>query len=111
MALRFRLIRAHSTSSSDRGGIAPTPGLVDEFFNGSTGEGDEGDVDVSGPWRRTYGLRHVESPLVNGQGLSNERVDVDGVPGPEEHGKQDQAQKTTTAPAEDELIGVADAKY
>jgi Mn-containing catalase len=91
------------------GRIAPTPGLVDEYFNGSTGEGDEGDVDFNGPWRRMYGLRPVESPLVNGEGLSNGKVD--GVPGPEQRGKQDQAQKTTTAPEEDELIGVADAKY
>jgi Mn-containing catalase len=91
------------------GRIAPTPGLVDEFFNGSTGEGDEGDVDVNGPWRRMYRLRPVESPLVNGEGLSNGKVD--GVPGPEQRGKQDEAQKTTTAPEEGELIGVADAKY
>lgn len=90
------------------GRIAPTPGLVDEFFNGSTGEGDEGDVDVSGPWRRMYGLRPVESPLVNGEGLSNEMVT--GIPGREQRGKQDQAQKTTTAPRQDELVGAVDAK-
>jgi Mn-containing catalase len=91
------------------GRIAPTPGLVNEFFNGSTGQGDEGDVDVNGPWRRMYGLRSVESNLVNGEGLSI--GEVDGVPGPEERGKQDDAPKTTTAPEMGELIGVADAKY
>lgn len=32
------------------GQIEPTPGLVDEYFNDSTGEGDFGEKDVRGPW-------------------------------------------------------------
>jgi len=32
------------------GSIAPTPGLVDEYFNDSTGEGDFGEKDSKGPW-------------------------------------------------------------
>src|ERR1700757_4446173 len=32
------------------GKIAPTPKLVDQFFNDSTGEGDYGEVDARGPW-------------------------------------------------------------
>ncbi|HVM93504.1 MAG TPA: manganese catalase family protein [Terriglobales bacterium] len=32
------------------GQIAPTPGLVDEYFNDSTGEGDFGERDATGPW-------------------------------------------------------------
>jgi Mn-containing catalase len=32
------------------GNIPPTPGLVDEYFNDSTGEGDFGEMDVRGPW-------------------------------------------------------------
>ena len=32
------------------GKIAPTPGLVDQFFNDSTGNGDEGEIDTRGPW-------------------------------------------------------------
>lgn len=32
------------------GQIPPTPGLVDEYFNDSTGQGDFGDGDVRGPW-------------------------------------------------------------
>jgi len=32
------------------GAIPPTPGLVDEYFNDSTGEGDFGEVDATGPW-------------------------------------------------------------
>jgi Mn-containing catalase len=91
------------------GRLAPTPGLVDEFFNASTGEGDEGDPDVDGPWRTMFGLNSVESNLVDGDGLSID--EVDGVVGPEERGKQDDAEKTTTAPEVEELIGVAAAKY
>jgi Mn-containing catalase len=91
------------------GRIAPTPGLVDEFFNASTGKGDEGEDDVKGPWAQMHGLHEVESPLVSGKGLSNERVK--GVPGPEKRGKQDDGPKATTAPPEKELVGVADAKY
>jgi len=91
------------------GRLAPTPGLVDEFFNGSTGEGDEGDPDVNGPWRSMFGLSSVESDLVDGEGLSID--EVNGVAGPEERGKQDETRKTTTAPEAEELIGVASAKY
>ncbi|MBA3914428.1 MAG: manganese catalase family protein [Acidobacteriales bacterium] len=53
--------------------IAPTPGLVDQYFNGSTGEGDEGETDFVGPWNNGNGLHVVESDLVNTQG---ERLDV-----------------------------------
>jgi len=86
------------------GRIAPTPGLADEYFNGSTGKGDEGDEDVKGPWTKMYGLHELD-----GKGLSIDLVD--GVPGPEERGKQDSSPKTTTAPQQEELIGVAEAKY
>jgi Mn-containing catalase len=48
------------------GTIAPTPGLVDQYFNASTGEGDEG-KDMSGPWN-SDGLHIVQSNVVNPQG-------------------------------------------
>src|SRR5690242_16642288 len=32
------------------GRIPPTPGLVDQYFNDSTGIGDRGEPDVRGPW-------------------------------------------------------------
>jgi Mn-containing catalase len=32
------------------GNISPTPSLVDEYFNDSTGVGDEGETDARGPW-------------------------------------------------------------
>jgi len=41
------------------GTIAPTPGLVDQYVNASTGEGDEGDADRVGPWNKGSGLHIV----------------------------------------------------
>src|SRR5438309_2052688 len=32
------------------GNLKPSPGIVDQFFNDSTGEGDDGEVDMRGPW-------------------------------------------------------------
>src|SRR4029434_10035819 len=32
------------------GKIPPTPRLVDQFFNTSTGEGEDGEIDARGPW-------------------------------------------------------------
>jgi Mn-containing catalase len=46
------------------GRIAPTPKLVDQFFNDSTGEGDYGDVDARGPWNEGGEWQFVESPAV-----------------------------------------------
>src|SRR6201991_1312738 len=50
------------------GKIAPTPGLVNQFFNDSTGEGDEGEIDTRGPWNQGEQWEFVESPaLQNGE--------------------------------------------
>ena len=46
------------------GHIAPTPGLVDQFFNDSTGEGDYGEVDARGPWNEGGEWEFVESPAI-----------------------------------------------
>ena len=59
------------------GRLAPTPGIVDEYFNASTGEGDEGDADIRGPWMSMNGLRPVESQMAGGRGLSRRRPDAD----------------------------------
>jgi Mn-containing catalase len=87
------------------GRLAPTPILVDEYFNGSTGKGDEGEKEMHGPWTKAYDLKMVDSQLTGGKGLSIEQVN--GVAGPEERGKQDSTPPTSTAPAKEELIGVA----
>jgi Mn-containing catalase len=41
--------------------IPPTPEVVDQFFNDSTGTGDEGEADERGPWNED-GFKYVEAP-------------------------------------------------
>ncbi len=85
------------------GRLAPTPGLVDEFLNDSTGDGDEGEKDIRSPWINSNGLKVVDSPLQGGKGLSLNNVR--GIAGREARGKQDSGQRTTTAPQMGELVG------
>jgi Mn-containing catalase len=44
------------------GKIAPTPKLVDQYFNDSTGEGEHGEIDSRGPWNEGEPWEFVESP-------------------------------------------------
>ena len=44
------------------GQIPPTPILVDQFFNDSTGEGEDGEIDVRGPWNEGDTWEFVEAP-------------------------------------------------
>jgi Mn-containing catalase len=48
------------------GQIPPTPGLVNQFFNDSTGEGDQGEMDMRGPWNNGGDWEFVESPAFAG---------------------------------------------
>ena len=90
------------------GRLKPTPGIVDEYFNASTGKGDEGEADMRGPWQSSYGLKPVKSELDGGEGLSVD--DIDGkIPG-EKRGKQDSGRPTKTAPEKGELIGATSSK-
>jgi len=50
------------------GAIPPTPGLVDQYFNDSTGEGEEGAIDARGPWNQGNGWNYVEAPAFQGLG-------------------------------------------
>src|SRR3978361_1328694 len=50
------------------GKIAPTPGLVSQFFNDSTGVGDEGEIDTRGPWNEGGGWEFVQSPALQETG-------------------------------------------
>ena len=45
--------------------MQPTPGLVDQFFNASTGKGEEGE-DLRGPWNSGNGL-HLIVPRWDGE--------------------------------------------
>ena len=77
------------------GRLAVTPRLGDEYFNASTGDGDEGETDMKGPWQTSFGLHTVESQMNGGKGLSVGAID--GVAGYEARGKQDSGLKATTA--------------
>lgn len=50
------------------GRIAPTPGLVNQFFNDSTGSGDHGEIDTRGPWNEGSDWVFTESPAIQGGG-------------------------------------------
>jgi Mn-containing catalase len=89
------------------GRLKPTPGIVDQYFNGSTGDGSEGETDMRGPWQTSFGLKPVESEMQGGPGLSVD--DIDGTIAGEDRGKQDSAQPTTTAPEKEELVGASAA--
>ena len=74
------------------GKIPPTPGLVDQFFNDSTGQGDDGEIDARGPWNEGEGLEIVESPAFA------------HVPSAIEHQDANIDDRTTSSAAEPELI-------
>ena len=46
------------------GRIAPTPGLVNQFFNDSTGSGEHGEIDTRGPWNEGDEWEFVDSPAI-----------------------------------------------
>jgi Mn-containing catalase len=46
------------------GRIAPTPGLVNQFFNDSTGTGDYGEIDTRGPWNQGDDWVFTASPAL-----------------------------------------------
>src|ERR1700748_626448 len=83
------------------GMLKPTPGIVDEYFNGSTGDGNEGETDMRGPWQTSFGLGPVESEMNGGPGLSV--GDIDGTESQEARGKQDMGKKATTSVASEAL--------
>ena len=54
------------------GRIPPTPGLVDQFFNTSTGVGEDGEIDARGPWNEGEDLQLVEAPAFQALGQEGE---------------------------------------
>ncbi len=42
--------------------LPPTEGLVDQYFNDSTGKGDNGAVDMTGPWNEGGSWERVDNP-------------------------------------------------
>ena len=54
------------------GKLAPTPSLVNQFFDDSTGRGDEGEIDTRGPWNEGAEWEFVESPAMQEAQASGE---------------------------------------
>src|SRR5688572_27384199 len=75
------------------GKIPPTPGLVDQFFNTSTGQGEDGEIDARGPWNQGEDLQLVEAPAF-------QALERNGVPS--EHDRVDD--RTTSSAAEPDMI-------
>lgn len=40
----------------------PTAGVVDEYYNDSTGQGDDGEIDARGPWNEGGDWQFIDSP-------------------------------------------------
>jgi Mn-containing catalase len=57
------------------GVIPPTEGVVDQYLNASTGEGDEGEFDARGPWNEGGDWQFVDSPALNGVSYQVEAKD------------------------------------
>jgi Mn-containing catalase len=76
------------------GRIPPTPGLVDQFFNTSTGEGEDGEIDARGPWNQGEDLQLVEAPAF--QALGRTAQDAAGAAAIDD--------RTTSSASEPEMI-------
>jgi Mn-containing catalase len=76
------------------GRIPPTPGLVDQFFNTSTGQGEDGEVDARGPWNEGGDFQFVEAPAF--QSLSRAAEETAGEAGVDD--------RTTSSAADPEMI-------
>lgn len=61
------------------GQLPPTPGLVDQFFNDSTGEGEDGEIDGRGPWNEGGEWMRVEAPAFQALGHSQGGADAAAV--------------------------------
>jgi Mn-containing catalase len=44
--------------------IPPTPGIVDQWYNDSTGEGDDGEIDAQASWNTNDEITIVEAPAL-----------------------------------------------
>lgn len=47
------------------GMIEPTPEIVVQYYNTSTGEGEDGAIDARGPWNEGDDWQYVDSPALN----------------------------------------------
>lgn len=76
--------------------IPPTPGIVDQWYNDSTGEGDDGEIDVRAPWNDDEEITVVESPALAEFQVTSATPKEDGTTTLNGTGKK-QAKKTSKA--------------
>jgi Mn-containing catalase len=57
------------------GQIPPTPGIVRQYFNDSTGQGDNGDRDMRGPWNEGSDVDYVEAPARMEAAVTQEQIE------------------------------------
>src|SRR5665213_1357996 len=67
------------------GKIPPTPKLVKQYFNDSTGVGDNGDKDARGPWNEGGDWEYVEAPAFSEE--TSEKAGTRRTSAPVPHGK------------------------
>ncbi|MBL8790264.1 MAG: DUF892 family protein [Rhizobiales bacterium] len=53
------------------GRIAPSAGVVNQYFNDSSGTGEMGEIDTRGPWNEGAEWEYVESPALRQNGSGN----------------------------------------
>jgi Mn-containing catalase len=71
------------------GRIAPTPGLVNQFFNDSTGTGDHGEIDARGPWNEGEDWVFTQSPALATGEASSPSIVAESSPPDDVAGLQD----------------------
>jgi Mn-containing catalase len=71
------------------GRIAPTPGLVNQFFNDSTGTGDHGEIDARGPWNEGEDWVFTQSPALATREASSPSIVAESSPPDDVAGLQD----------------------
>jgi Mn-containing catalase len=60
------------------GRIAPSAGVVNQFFNDSSGTGDMGEIDTRGPWNQGGEWEFVESPALRSNGHASGNGEAGG---------------------------------
>src|SRR5437588_2710712 len=63
------------------GQIPPSPDLVNQYFNDSSGQGDQGEIDARGPWNQGDEWEFVHAPALQDMGEAeseNIRVQAEG---------------------------------
>jgi Mn-containing catalase len=68
------------------GRIPPTPELVNQYFNDSTGVGDCGETDARGPWNQGRDWEMVDAPAF--KELESEKAGTRASNGHSPHGEQ-----------------------